>query len=469
MITDDMRAQIGCYQDDASPLNHPRLLTPNLDRLASESLLLKKAYAQFTLCGPSRTSILTGRRPDTNRIFDNRQYWRRFGGNFTTIPQYFKQNGYNVVGIGKVFHRGPSSGDNDPMSWSEPLIMPKHTEGRYLDGKAGWRPVSPRDEKRTPLMDKVAVDEAKRFLEEFAADAKKGGPPFFLALGFKKPHSSYVCPERFYDLYPLESEEQFLADLSWQTINLRQTRNLQNITILDDGQAQIQHDTLRHLRRGYFACVSYVDHLVGELLRTLADLDLADSTVVSFVADHGYHFGENGAFGKQTLHEATTHVPLMVRVPGLTDSGVVSESVVEVLDLFPTLVEATGLPPVSACPRDSSTVRLCVQGRSLLPLVANPKRKLHEAALSQITATLSYMRYSIRTPNFRYNEWARIQREERPNGKYRVLEMNPAGTRTELYDLRYDKYESKNLTDDPRYRKIKRKLVDKLHLIVLGS
>ncbi|KAK2141054.1 hypothetical protein LSH36_1170g00095 [Paralvinella palmiformis] len=339
MITDDMRTQIGCYADDANPLTHPRLLTPNLDRLASESLLLKKAYTQFTLCGPSRTSILTGRRPDTNRIFDNRQYWRSLGGNFTTMPQYFKENGYRVVGIGKVFHRDVSSGDNDPFSWSEPIFMANHTENHYLNGKAGWRPVTKEAEKRVPLMDDVAVAEAKRYLSDFADDAKSGKRPFFLGFGFKKPHSSYVCPERFYDLYPLETEDQFLDDLSWQTIRLKRTRNLENITILDDGQAEIPHETLRHLRRGYFACVSYVDHLVGELMRTLSDLDLADSTVVSFMADHGYHFGENGKFGKQTLHETATHVPMMVRIPGSTDSGLVSESVVESLDLFPTLVD----------------------------------------------------------------------------------------------------------------------------------
>ena len=470
MMADDMRAQLGCYQGPEKPLSKPKIWTPNLDQLASKSLLLKKAYIQLSLCGPSRTSILTGRRPDRTRIFDNRQYWRHFGGNFTTIPQYFRENGYRTIGIGKVFHRGmAASGDNDPISWSEPYVMPKHTEGRYLEGEGGWKPVTNQQQSKIPLMDTVAVDKAKQYLTELAPGAKSGREPFFLALGFKKPHSSYVCPKHFYDMYPLETEEQFLADMTWQTITLKKGRNLLNITIKDDGQAQIPHETLRHLRRGYFSCISYIDYLVGQVLKTLDDLQLTDSTIVSFVSDHGYHFGENGAFGKQSLHETATRVPMMIHIPGRTDSGIESNSIVEAIDLFPTLATAAGLPPMTSCPRDSASVPLCADGQSILSLINNPKQKLNEGALSQITATLGFMRYSIRTTNFRYSEWAKVQRDVRPNGVYRVVKMNPVGYWTELFDHRNDIMEIRNITDDPRYYNIKERLIDKLHALVLGS
>ena len=197
LVADDMRPQLGAYlgEDFPTPVHPPVVHSPNLDELASRSLLLKRAYVQQSMCGPSRTSFMTGRRPDTTHVYINQEYFREVGGNFTTIPQYFKENGYRSIGMGKIFHEGEASGFDDPISWSEPYYHPHFYD--YESTNYSWSSVSKDEYSQKPLPDQQIADQAVKTLRNLA---KENNDPFFLAVGFHKPHLPFVFPEEYLDL-----------------------------------------------------------------------------------------------------------------------------------------------------------------------------------------------------------------------------------------------------------------------------
>ncbi len=203
LVSDDMRPNIGAYDgpDAPSPV-HPKMHTPNLDALAARSLLLKRAYVSVALCNPSRTALLTSRRPETSHIWDIGPYFRQYGGNFTTLPEYFKQNGYRTIGMGKIFHPGPSSGGDDPVSWTDTYA---HGPDDYKPNDLLIQAVSEEMAKAQPLQDQYLAEYAIQALKEVAPKAKSGEQPFFLAVGFRKPHVPWNFPARFKEYYPLES------------------------------------------------------------------------------------------------------------------------------------------------------------------------------------------------------------------------------------------------------------------------
>ena len=193
LVADDMRPELGAYygKDFPSPI-HPTMHSPNLDKLASKSLLLKRAYCQQAVCSPSRTSLLTGRRPDTTHVYDLQTYWRKSGGNFTTIPQYFKENGYTSIGMGKIFHPGIASGHDDPISWSAPYF---HATIHWETRENSWKAVPDYELKDKPLVDNQTAEHALGILRQVAPAAKSGEKPFFVAVGFHRPHLPFVFPE----------------------------------------------------------------------------------------------------------------------------------------------------------------------------------------------------------------------------------------------------------------------------------
>ncbi|KAK2147162.1 hypothetical protein LSH36_566g00020 [Paralvinella palmiformis] len=398
IMADDMRAQLSPYNGPDSEYMKPRLHTPNFQNLASRSLLLKKAFVQYTFCGPSRTSMLTSRRPDITGIFNNSRHWRYERGNYTSLPQYFKMNDYTVQGIGKVFHPGKSSSNDDPVSWTEPYRHGLSTEPDYLKpfgpGER-WLEVSPEEEEEKPLPDRAAVQIAKEFLEAAAEKARSGEKNFFLGFGFNKPHVSLICPKKYYNLYP-EETGKFMDDPLWQLPFFRPGSGIVNGTALNDSWYQLPTETLRHMRQGYFACISYVDDLLGELLNAVEELDLADSTIISFMADHGYHLGEQRMVGKQTLYDSSSHVPMMLHIPGRTEHGIVSESIVQALDVFPTIVEAAGLDQIPPCREDSVDIPLCTEGTSILKLIDDPEIQIRPYAITQQMDANDRMRFSLR-------------------------------------------------------------------------
>ncbi len=475
IVSDDMRPQLNIYSGPDFPSRtHPTMHTPNLDGLARKSLLLKRAYVQVAVCSPSRTSLLTGRRPDTTHVYDLVTYFRKVGGNYTTIPEYFKQKGYLTAGMGKIFHPGmEASGMDDPISWTENYY---HPDNSYWMPKYNhtWTAASDSEVEKHPLIDQMTAAYAIKTLNLVAPKAKSGEQNFFVAVGFHRPHLPFIFPEKYLQYYP-ESSIKLPAN-PYAPVNMPQVAWswMDELRTYDDildkyGYGEINStlpaDLVLALRRAYYASISYVDDLVGELLDELNKLGLASDTVVSFWGDHGWQLGEHGEWCKQTNFELATHAPMMVHIPGLTDKGVVSEQLTEFVDLFPTLVEAAGLYPIQLCPvgKETSTVT-CTEGISMLPLVRNPTRPWKSAAFSQYirmsTSGNQYMGYSMRTHNYRYTEWVEFRGYPQYAPKWRKIFHRDG---VELYDHLEDPEENINRAFDTSYTDIRQILRTQLH------
>ncbi|KAK2149046.1 hypothetical protein LSH36_471g06066 [Paralvinella palmiformis] len=476
IISDDLRPQLECFQgpDYPTPSTPQRMYTPNLDRLAERSLVLKRAYAQIGSCGPSRTSFLTSRRPDTTKVWDLKTYWRWSGGNFTTLPQYFKQHGYRTAGVGKVFHPEKSSNFDDPVSWTEPYYHPPnmpHWSYVFTVG-VSWKAVSRREREEMPLEDEQTANETLMTLRRLAPDALSCERPFFLAAGFHKPHLPFVFPEEFLDHYRIAEVEppsnqyipRDMPTIAWQDFpELRRFVDMKKLKHRGSMNETYPKKVTKTLRMAYYAAVSYIDSLVGDVLFEIDELGLADSTVVAFIGDHGFHLGENAQWTKHTNFEQGVHTPIMLHVPKVTESRIDSRSLSELLDVYPTLVEAAGLPPMPKCPRNSSGIEVCTEGVSLLPLIRDPGLELREAAFSQHRRLGLQMGYTMRTDRYRYTEWVHYLRTWNANEKwdYGIHWDSPRGV--ELYDHRMDPEENVNRANDPKYSTVRRTLSDKLH------
>jgi iduronate 2-sulfatase len=433
------------------------MYTPNIDSLASRSLLLERAYVQQALCGPSRASFLTGRRPDTTHIYKCGEYFRKKGGNFTTIPQYFKMNGYKSIGMGKIFHfKGKNSGGNDPISWSEPYF---HGARNYEQISTSWAAIPDEELDSKPLLDDQTANHAIETMRNFSLDNSTDKQPFFLAVGFRRPHLPFVFPASVLEYYPEVSLPHNpsppidMPTLSWTEFKRFTSYSDVKYTGTRDN-ARLTHSTVLSLRRAYYSSVTWVDHHVGRILQELETLGLSNNTIISFIGDHGFQLGEHGSWGKQTNFELSAHAPMMIHIPGRTDLGIRSSSLVEFVDLFPTLVEAAGLNPLPPCPENSNNVELCREGVSLLPLINETDKRLRGSAFSQ-TPRDDFMGYSIKTTNFRYTEWPRFDK----------LQFKPQwsdSSSVELYDHRIDPEENVNCANDPAYRKVINRLRKRL-------
>ena len=350
-----------------------------------------------------------GRRPDTTHVTDLIHYWRNVGGNFTTIPQYFKENGYTTAGMGKIFHPGAPSGDNDPISWTEPYF---HDKNYYEDIHETWTAFKDHELIEKPLQDMQIADHAVKVLQEYSAsDDKK---PFFLAVGFRKPHLPFQFPESFLEYYPEDSirvpSNQYapvnMPPIAWSDFDeIRAYSDILYKYGFGNINTTFPEQKVKDMRRGYYATISYVDAQLGKVLQAVEDFGLSNSTIVSFWGDHGWQLGEHGEWCKHTNFELSTHAPMMVRVPGLTDHGPITEQLTEFVDLFPTLAEAAELPPVPQCPEKSTSIELCTEGKSFVPLMSDPKRQWKKAAFSQYprmdVAGSAVMGYTMRTDRYR--------------------------------------------------------------------
>ncbi|ELU07221.1 hypothetical protein CAPTEDRAFT_18188 [Capitella teleta] len=463
-VSDDMRQQLGCYYgpDFPAPV-HPKMHTPHLDELASKSLLLKKAYVQQSVCNPSRSSTLTSRRPDTTHVYSSEHYFRKVGGDFVTIPQFFKNNGYTSIGLGKIFHPGPvASGDDDPVSWSLPYYHAPN-EQHWKNKKHGsWKAVSKKMREEKELPDIQIAQKAKSVLQQLTNASK----PFFLAVGFHKPHLPFIFPEEFLDLYP--AKEIRLPDnpyaptempsIAWHRYDgIAAYPDMKGLNITGDINSTIPDFKTLELRRAYYSAISYTDYLIGYVVDELKRLGLDKNTIISFWGDHGWQLGEHGEWSKQTNFELATHAPMMVHIPGVTDKGIVTEHITEYVDLFPTLVEAAGFPSLPVCPRDSSNVTLCTEGESLMPLVlSNSSKDWKDVAFSQFPRSHqkigSVMGYTMRTPSFRYTEWVKFSNEPKFEPDWNALHG------VELYDHRTDPEENHSRAHDASYKSIREML-----------
>jgi iduronate 2-sulfatase len=426
---DDLRPALGCAGDV-----HAK--TPNINKLAARGTVFTRAYCQQAVCSPSRSSFLTGRRPDTTKVYDLVTHFRDHIPDVVTLPQHFKNNGYYVHGIGKVYH----GGYNDEKSWSVPWEAPKGAgygpEGRALNQKAmAEAKAAGRDPKqaRGPAFEAPDVPDDELNDGKLAArgcellrELKGKKEPFFLAVGFLKPHLPFVAPKKYWDLYDpakLPTAPHPHPPKGAPAYSLTNSGELRAYHgIPKDGP--IPDETAKKLVHGYYAAVSFLDAQVGKLLDELDRQGLRDSTAVVLWGDHGWHLNDHGQWCKHTNYEVATRAALVVSVPGQKVVGKPCNRLVEFVDVYPTLSVVCKLPAPEG-----------VEGHSFAPLLDDPERPWKPAALSQYPRgskeTGPLMGYAIRTDRYRLVEW-----RERKTGK-------PVAH--ELYDHQADPGEDVNI------------------------
>ncbi len=433
---DDLNTRLGCY-------GHPEMHTPNIDRLAERGTLFNRAYCQFPLCNPSRASILTGLRPDTTGIKNNDTVQ---GDTFDTtiIPHYFKSHGYHTRSVGKIAHGWFSWSDR--ASWSEPMWRLPYGSEDINASHHSWRALDVADDE---LSDGKAAAKAVEVLTEIKDF------PFFLAVGFDKPHVPFRAPTQYYDLYtpqdftlPVHSsfpENAPLFAVSAEPHRLSDAKTLQ-------------------LTQAYAACVSYVDAQVGRVLDQLETLGLSEKTLIVLWSDHGFHLGEHAKWQKDTLFEPGARVPLIVSVPGQSNVGAETDALVELVDVYPTLCDACQLP-----------IPTELEGHSMLPVIEQPTSEWKSAAFSQLrrqrgrtyyrgnslqsltgldlTRDDSVDGYSMRTERYRYTEWAAYSEQGE-----KIADLG-----AELYDYQTDPNETVNVANVPENAELITRLSEQLH------
>ncbi len=416
LMSDDLRTELGCY-------GNRRVKTPNIDALAAAGVRFERAYVQYPLCNPSRTSMLTGRHPRTTGVVDNLTYFRGEHPDWVTLPQNFQAHGYVTLKSGKVFH---GSIDDTP-SWNEGGVK------RAFEGAKRPRVAQdPKQSDRAIVLegdgeshgDYQTADRAIDYLRRYK------DRPFFLACGFTKPHSPPTAPKRFYDMYdpakiplPPDFATRPAAPEGFPKASIP-ARN---------GDLFINRDAspeaAREMIRAYWASLTWVDWNVGRVIAELDRLGLRDRTVIVFWGDHGYHLGEKGKWSKhQSLFEVGTHVPLIIAAPGAKGNGQSCPRVVQALDIYPTLDALCGLPDPSG-----------IEGHSLAPLLDDPQAPWEHPAFTA-AGNLKTSAIAVRTDRWRYAEW--------DGGKGGAM----------LFDETNDPDEMKNLADDPKYASAKAEL-----------
>ena len=429
IAVDDLRPALGCYGDKAA-------ITPNIDSLAKRGTTFLRAYCQQAVCSPSRLSLMTGRRPDTTRVWDLGTHFREALPDVVTLPQHFKNHGYHTRSIGKIYHGGGKP-SKDPPSWSKsPLYdFVRDPKVRYateanLSGQGLKRAASETaDVPDNTYIDGIVCDAAVQDLEDLQRTAK----PFFLAVGFRKPHLPFCAPKKYWDLYQREdipAPKTTSSPLDAPEFALRSWMELEGYTDIPTS-GKLTSQQIQELRHGYYACVSYIDAQVGRLLDTLDKLNLTDNTIICLWGDHGFHLGEQGLWTKSNNYELSTRIPLILSVPKQENRGVATRGLVELVDLYPTLADLSGLP----MPKD-------VEGTSLRPLLADSNREWKAAAFSQFPRSYQgnrhrgqgdIMGYAMRTDRYRYVEWQDLK-------STKVIAR-------ELYDHASDADEMRNLAE----------------------
>jgi len=430
LIFDDMDTRLSAYGSSAAR-------TPSIDRLAARGRLFERAYAQFPVCSPSRTSFLAGRRPEAFAVWANDQPVRERLGDAEVLPDYFRAHGFFTARIGKVFHQRWDTQFAWDIAVADPAQEPVEPGRRH---RGAHRP------RGAPVAEEVddeepgSVDLSRMWVADEAGDEEQGDTrraqyaaelleqhrdgPFFIAVGFAKPHLRWVFPKRYLELHPPaeirwpEEPQDDVADVP--RIALAHDAPERPRLLLEPVPPRYGEEDRRRAIAAHDACVSFVDAQLGHILDALDQLDLWSTTAVVLLSDHGFHLGEHGGlWRKDTLFEEALHVPLIVASPHMRQPGVPARGIVELLDLYPTLLELTGLP----APKQP------LDGRSLLPLVDDPARPGKAAAFSLRSASASRFGRSVRTERFRLTEW-------------------PDGTR-ELYDIAADPGEARNLAAAP--------------------
>ena len=418
LICDDLNCDLGCY-------GHKMVRSPNIDRLAARGLRFERAYCQYPLCGPSRASFMAGLYPDQTLIRRNAIRIRERIPNILTMSQLFRRHGYTATRVGKIYHYNVPAdigtpGHDDPASWDHtvnPRGRDKDEESKIFSlrpGKFGgtlsWLAADGTDLEQT---DGIAATEAIKILEKHAEDKT----PFFLAVGLYRPHTPYVSPKRYFEMYPRDRIRVPKLPKGYLETLPVPARN--SITRKKD-QMNLPDDLARQAIQAYYASITFADAQVGRVLDGLERLGLSENTVIIFTSDHGYHMGEHGHWQKTTLFENAARVPLIISVPGMKTAGESSVSPAEMVDFYPTLAELCELPKPGH-----------LSGVSLKPVLDDAAAKPRKVAFTQYANG-----YSIRTARYRYTAWGVEGREG-----------------DELYDHTSDPKELVNLAETPAHAK----------------
>ncbi|WP_404307350.1 sulfatase [Neorhodopirellula lusitana] len=427
LVSDDLRPDLGCYGNKI-------VQSPNIDRLAERGMVFNRAYCQQAVCSPSRSSVMTGLRPDTTKVWDLSTHFRKAVPDVVTLPQLFKQNGYTSRGLGKIYHGSLI----DPESWTT-SAKSKESASNPIDTATtlvAQRPTLTRS-KRGPafrITDDPAngggegelADEAIEALQELSSE----NAPFFLAVGFHKPHLPFNVPKAYWDKYdgeliPMATNRFLPTDApDYALVDRNEMWNYRDVPEVD----HLPNDYARKLKHGYYAAITYMDAQLGRVMDEVDRLGLTENTIVVLWGDHGWKLGEHDRWCKHSNYENDTRAPLIVCAPGMKQAGRSSDALVEFIDIYPTIADLAGLQSPDH-----------IEGTSLRPLMEDPNRQWKNAAWSQYPRTVKGQRlmgYSLRTDRYRFTRWV---------NRYDHTKLDAI----ELYDHQNDPQENHNIANDP--------------------
>ena len=473
---DDLRPALGVYGDSI-------VHSPHIDKIASEGCTFMETFCQSAVCAPSRASLMTGLRPDSTRVWHLGDKFREINPATVTMPQHFAKHGYHTVNLGKIFHNYMP----DSISWHEPDLRP----ARYLkpdwlgrDGETFYispevnasqkvkrdsllklRPVRYADGWNTgPAWEAADVHDTMYFdgaqnklVEKTLTRLAKSDKPFYMGLGYFRPHLPFTVPKKYWDMYdpdnmPLAANPNIPEGAPLHTMNsMYELRHYDGFGHISHptGAYQMSEDTVRTLRHGYYASVSYVDKLIGDLVTHMKALNIYDNTIIVIWGDHGWKLGDHNSWGKMTNYNIDLKVPLIIRYPEQSKRGIKTSGITELVDLFPTL-----------CDLAEIDIPDYMQGQSLVPLMNKPEQKWKSAAFSQFHRRPKvsadgqrYMGYSMNTEKYHYIEWYRWDHKAGIRGEYKGAE---------LYDRLNDPYEYKNIANNDELNSIQSELSEQL-------
>ncbi len=434
---DDLKPEMGCYGDDF-------IKTPNIDKLASQGFVMLNNQCQQAVCGPTRASLLTGKRPDYTKVYDLKTQIRDKNPDIVTIPQYFKSKGYLTAGVGKIFDLRTVDSLNDKVSWTyeyEPVKGSSVRGGGYVFETKRVTTEAPVIADSL-MMDGDVVRKGKAYLNKFAKQDK----PFFLAVGFYKPHLPFVAPKRYWDLYPDEdiklaafrehskNAPSYAFQPGWEVKS-------QYIDTPNDFSVDIPESKQKELIHGYYACVSFIDQQIGNVIAELDRLGLRDNTVIVLWGDHGWHLGDHNMWCKHTNFEQATRSPLIFSAG--KDMIGSTKSPTEFVDIFPTLCELTDLET----PKN-------IDGVSLKSLMQGKVTKVKDIAVSQFPRG-DKMGYTFRNERYRYTVW--MKDNWRSTDKFDDSFIDAE----ELYDYEVDPLEKVSVAHEAEYKSVRDEMYNK--------
>lgn len=487
IAVDDLKPILGCY-------GNTLVKTPNIDRLANMATVFSSNYCQQAVCGPTRASIMTGKRPDYTKIWNLTTQMRDMNPDILTLPQYLISQGYETSGVGKIYHPSSAIGGFDPVSWSIPYLKsdekdfpsnlgePANGQYQLAETKAKMTPEIIKERKQKSIAISQENDESPKSIKgpstecidvpdnayedgviallakEQIVQLSKSNKPFFMAVGFHRPHMPFVAPKKYWNLYnrddmPIASFQEHAKNSPLiayhQSGELRNYIDIPEFTTLpaDSLRIGLKFEKQKELIHGYYASVSYVDAQVGILLNTLESLGQLDNTVIVLWGDHGWHLGDHDLWNKHTVFEQATRAPLIIAAPGIKPGKTNSQT--EFVDVFPTICNLAGLPIPNQ-----------LDGKSLKPIMLDNTASVKEYSISQYPRKLKkeevkklgyekgdLMGYTLRTNKYRYTIWMNNFTSKQAFEAKKVYA-------TELYDYEKDPLEKVNVVKDKKHAKI---------------